>query len=33
VASISPLVADVAPLVFDARGATMGIDAPNVVRL
>jgi UDP-N-acetyl-D-glucosamine dehydrogenase len=28
-----PLVADVAPLVFDARGATMGIDAPNVVRL
>ena len=28
-----PLVADVAPLVFDARGATMGIDAQNVVRL
>jgi UDP-N-acetyl-D-glucosamine dehydrogenase len=27
------LVADVAQLVFDARGATMGIDAPNVVRL
>jgi UDP-N-acetyl-D-glucosamine dehydrogenase len=22
-----------APLVFDSRGATMGIDAPNVVRL
>ena len=28
-----PFVADVAPLVFDARGATMGIDAPNVIRL
>ena len=28
-----PLVAGVASLVFDARGATMGIDAPNVVRL
>jgi UDP-N-acetyl-D-glucosamine dehydrogenase len=28
-----PLVTRVAPLVFDARGATMGIDAPNVVRL
>jgi UDP-N-acetyl-D-glucosamine dehydrogenase len=28
-----PLVADVSPLVFDARGATMGIDAPNVIRL
>jgi UDP-N-acetyl-D-glucosamine dehydrogenase len=27
------VVADVAPLVFDARGATMGIDTPNVVRL
>lgn len=28
-----PLLADVAPLVFDARGATMGINAPNVIRL
>ena len=27
------LAADVASLVFDARGATMGIDAPNVIRL
>jgi hypothetical protein len=27
------LLADVAPLVFNARGATMGIDAPNVIRL
>jgi UDP-N-acetyl-D-glucosamine dehydrogenase len=26
-------IVNVAPLVFDARGATHGIDAPNVVRL
>jgi UDP-N-acetyl-D-glucosamine dehydrogenase len=27
------LIARLAPLVFDARGATVGLDAPNVVRL
>jgi UDP-N-acetyl-D-glucosamine dehydrogenase len=26
-------IVNVAPLVFDARGATYGIESPNVVRL